>query len=107
MVETYYLFEDKSSSFATLIKTTPENKEGWLEELCDSADVLDGLDDGNYRDYILSYRGKKGGARIRVGHSGIIILSAMTDWLVKPITESEAMEYRRTREVCQQTPKLA
>lgn len=111
MADTYYIFEDRSDSVATLLKASPDKKV-WLEDLCNVVTVLDDQNQGNHRDYLLSYKHKKGGARISVTHSGDLILSAMDNTIVTRVTEAEAMEYQKNRaekpaEIRSEKPVLA
>lgn len=94
MKDKYYIFEDKNNSFATLFRTNPENRAGTLEDLGDSTEVIENTDYGNYRDYLLIYRGRKGGTRVMINNFGEIELYAMdNNKVTRQITKEEAIEY--------------
>ena len=95
MGDNYYILEDKTHSIATILKTNPTNMGVWLEELCNVADVSEETDKGENRSYLLSYCDRKGGAIIEIDRSGIPILGALDNLIVRQIPIEELLKYQK------------
>jgi len=94
MTEKYYLFEDEANSIATILKTNTKYQR-WLEELCNIAEVSEEADYKTYRDYVLSYKDKRGGARLSIDESGTPILGAMDNRILRRIPIDKVPEYQK------------